>query len=99
MVSCQVASACSAASACLTWQSVLRPMLRTASTLASLARGNMVFLQAIVPKPWRYVCNKALSGCTYRLQLFQGRVLILQQTNLRVVRTHTLAEQANRLQG
>ena len=84
----------------LAWLSAAPRCCARLVTLASLARGNMVFLRVIgFPKPWRYGCNKALSGCTYRLQLFQGRVLILQQTNLRIMRTHTLAEQANRLQG
>ena len=84
----------------LAWLSAAPRCCARLVTLASLARGNLVFLQAILfRKPWRYVCNKQLSGYAHRLQLFQGRILVLQQTNLSVVRTHTLAEQANRLQG
>ena len=39
-----------------------------------------------------------LSSDAHRLQLFQRRILVFQEPNLCVVRTHTLAQQANRLQ-
>lgn len=59
----------------------------------------LIFVQHGVTLSLRERVGQALlSGDAHHLQLFQWCIFVFQEPNLCVVRTHTIAQQANRLQ-